>query len=123
MGSHDFKMNTVAPPPLIPAAVPNVHFSLTVVFITLYSLLFLIVYVELWMILYFKHRRFSYQTVFLYLCLLWAGLRTTLFSFYFRNTSTANYLCTFLYWLLYCFPVCLQFFTLCLLVLFFSKVI
>lgn len=113
----------ITPPSLKPASLPEVHLSLTIVYITLYSLLFLVVYVELWMILFYRHKRFSFQTVFLFLCLIWAGLRTTLFSFYFRNTSTANYLCTFFYWLLYCFPVCLQFFTLCLLVLFVAKVI
>ena len=113
---------TIAPPTIVPALSPEVHLSLTAIFTVLYTILFLVIYIQLWMILYYKHRRFSYQTVFLYLCLLWAGLRTTLFSFYFRNSVAANNLPAPLYWLLYCFPVCLQFITLCLLVEYFSQV-
>ena len=114
--------NSVTPPNIKPAVSPSVYLSLTVVYTSLYGLLFLIVYVQLWMILCYRHRRLSYQTVFLFLCLLWAGLRTTLFSFYFRNCHLANTLSFLPYWLLYCFPICLQFTTLCLLVLFFAQV-
>ena len=114
--------STIVPPPLKPALPPSVQLSLTIVYITLYGFLFLMIYVQLWMILIYKHRRFSYQSVFLFLCLIWAGLRTTLFSFYFRNCLLANTLPIFPYWLLYCLPVCLQFVTLCLLVLFFAQV-
>ena len=113
---------SVTPPDIKPAVSPTVYLSLTIVYTCLYGILFLIVYVQLWMILCYRHRRFSYQTVFLFLCLLWAGLRTTLFSFYFRNCLLANTLSVLPYWLLYCFPVCLQFTTLCLLVLFFAQV-
>ena len=115
-------LTTFTPPPLVPAISPSVHLGLTGVFITLYGFLFVFVYVQLWLVLYYKHKRFSYQTVFLGLCLLWAGLRTSLFSFYFNDTIVANNLTTVFYWLLYCFPVCLQFTTLCLLVLFFAQV-
>lgn len=115
--------STIVPPDLKPALPPNVHLSLTIVYMTLYGLLFFLIYIQLWMILYYKHRRFSYQSVFLFLCLIWAGLRTTLFSFYFKNCLLANKLSIFPYWLLYCFPVCLQFVTLCLLVLFFAQVV
>ena len=115
---------TIPPPPLNPALPPTVQLSLTACFTGLYAILFFAIYIQLWMILYYRHKRFSHQTVFLFLCLIWAGLRTTLFSFYFRDTDavTANNLPTPLYWLLYCFPVCLQFITLCLLVEFFAQV-
>jgi hypothetical protein len=110
------------PGTLTPALAPDVELSVTIVFITIYSLLFLYVYVQLWLIWYDRHKRFSYQTCFLFTCLIWSGLRTTLFSFYFQDCRVANQLPVMLYWLLYCFPVCLQFTMLCLLVLFFAQV-
>ncbi|XP_055719849.1 integral membrane protein GPR137C [Salvelinus fontinalis] len=107
----------------IRAAVPqSVELGLTIVYTILYSLLFVFVYLQLWLILRYGHKRFSYQSVFLFLCLLWSALRTTLFSFYFKNVVQANQLQPLPYWLLYCFPVCLQFFTLCLLNLYFAQV-
>ncbi|XP_055569807.1 integral membrane protein GPR137B isoform X2 [Falco biarmicus] len=48
---------------------------------------------------------------------------TVLFSFYFKDFVTANSLSPFIFWLLYCFPVCLQFFTLTLMNLYFTQVI
>ncbi|XP_064621751.1 G protein-coupled receptor 137Ba-like isoform X2 [Lineus longissimus] len=119
-----YKISTsIVSPTVQPALSPSVHLGLTWTYVILYSLLFLIVYVQLWMILYYKHKRFSYQTVFLFLCLIWAGLRMTLFSFYFFNCILANNLSMFPDWLLYCLPVCLQFITLTLLVLYFSQVV
>uniref|UniRef100_A0A8C6WK65 G protein-coupled receptor 137c n=1 Tax=Neogobius melanostomus TaxID=47308 RepID=A0A8C6WK65_9GOBI len=96
--------------------------DLTTVYTVLYSFLFIFVYLQLWLILHYGHKRFSYQSVFLFLCLLWAALRTTLFSFYFQNMVQANQLQPLAYWVLYCCPVCLQFFTLCLLNLYFTQV-
>lgn len=110
-------------PTIMPALSTSVHFGLTITFIVLYGFLFLFVYLQLILILWYRHKRFSYQSTFLFLCLIWAALRTTLFSFYFKNPVLANNLPTFLFWLLYCFPICLQFVTLCLLVLYFSQVI
>uniref|UniRef100_A0A671QKF1 G protein-coupled receptor 137c n=1 Tax=Sinocyclocheilus anshuiensis TaxID=1608454 RepID=A0A671QKF1_9TELE len=108
---------------LIHAAVPpSVQLGLTVLYTVLYSLLFVFVYLQLWLILHYGHKRFSYQSVFLFLCSLWSALRTTLFSFYFKNIVQANQLQPLPFWLLYCFPVCLQFFTLCLLNLYFAQV-
>uniref|UniRef100_H3CYB6 G protein-coupled receptor 137c n=1 Tax=Tetraodon nigroviridis TaxID=99883 RepID=H3CYB6_TETNG len=101
---------------------PTLELSLTAVYTVLYSFLFVFVYLQLWLILHYGHKRFSYQSVFLFLCLLWAALRTTLFSFYFKNVVQANQLQPLAYWLLYCCPVCLQFFTLCLLNLYFTQV-
>ncbi|XP_022529035.2 integral membrane protein GPR137C [Astyanax mexicanus] len=103
------------------AVSPQVQLALTAAYTALYSLLFFFVYSQLWLILHYGHKRLSYRSVFLFLCLLWSALRTTLFSFYFRNVSQASQLQPLPFWLLYCFPVCLQFFTLCLLNLYFAQ--
>ncbi|XP_021120333.1 integral membrane protein GPR137 isoform X1 [Heterocephalus glaber] len=108
---------------LVPALPPTVTLGLTAAYTTLYGLLFFSVYAQLWLVLLYGHKRLSYQTVFLALCLLWAALRTTLFSFYFRDTSRANHLGPLPFWLLYCCPVCLQFFTLTLMNLYFAQVV
>ncbi|RVE75302.1 hypothetical protein OJAV_G00015600 [Oryzias javanicus] len=104
------------------AISPTLELSLTIIYTVLYSFLFVFVYLQLWLILHYGHKRFSFQSVFLFLCLLWAALRTTLFSFYFKNVVQANQLQPLAFWLLYCCPVCLQFFTLCLLNLYFTQV-
>lgn len=111
----------VPPSPMKPAVAPSVELGVTVLYTCLYGGLFLVVYVQLWLLLLYRHKRWSYQSVFLFLCLFWAALRTTLFSFYFRNALAANHLPTPVYWLLYCFPVCLQFFTLSLFNLYFTQ--
>ncbi|KAM7389375.1 hypothetical protein PAMP_023359 [Pampus punctatissimus] len=111
------------PVPLRPAVAPTVQLGFTILYTTLYAGLFLVVYAQLWLLYLYRHKRWSYQSVFLFLCLLWAALRTTLFSFYFRNALEANHLHVALYWLLYCFPVCLQFFTLSLINLYFTQVL
>ncbi|XP_014905042.1 integral membrane protein GPR137 [Poecilia latipinna] len=110
------------PTPLRPAVAPSVQLGFTALYIALYGSLFLVVYVQLWLLFVYKHKRWSYQSLFLFLCLLWAGLRTTLFSFYFHNTAQANHLPTAAFWLLYCSPVCLQFFTFSLINLYFTQV-
>ncbi|XP_017577093.1 integral membrane protein GPR137C [Pygocentrus nattereri] len=117
---------SVADPPDEPsraaaAISPQVQLALTAVYTALYSLLFFFVYSQLWLILHYGHKRLSYRSVFLFLCLLWSALRTTLFSFYFRNVPQASQLQPLPFWLLYCFPVCLQFCTLCLLNLYFAQ--
>uniref|UniRef100_A0A668TQ64 Uncharacterized protein n=1 Tax=Oreochromis aureus TaxID=47969 RepID=A0A668TQ64_OREAU len=101
---------------------PYVKLGLTIAYTIFYSLLFAFVYAQLWLVLRYRHKRFSYQTAFLFLCLLWAALRALLFSFYFRDCVTANALGPFAFWLLYCFPVCLQFFTLSLMNLYCAQV-
>lgn len=108
---------------LVPALPPTVTLGLTAAYTALYALLFFSVYAQLWLVLLYGHKRLSYQTVFLALCLLWAALRTTLFSFYFRDTPRANRLGPLPFWLLYCCPVCLQFFTLTLMNLYFAQVV
>uniref|UniRef100_A0A3Q1G4Y4 G protein-coupled receptor 137B n=1 Tax=Acanthochromis polyacanthus TaxID=80966 RepID=A0A3Q1G4Y4_9TELE len=110
------------PPTISPAIPPYVKLGLTIAYTIFYSLLFAFVYAQLWLVLRYRHKRFSYQTAFLFLCLLWAALRALLFSFYFRDCVTANALGPFAFWLLYCFPVCLQFFTLSLMNLYCAQV-
>ncbi|XP_034445829.1 integral membrane protein GPR137B isoform X2 [Hippoglossus hippoglossus] len=110
------------PPTITPAIPPYVKLGLTIAYTIFYSLLFAFIYAQLWLVLRYRHKRFSYQTAFLFLCLLWAALRALLFSFYFRDCVTANALGPFAFWLLYCFPVCLQFFTLSLMNLYCAQV-
>ncbi|XP_073682143.1 G protein-coupled receptor 137Ba-like isoform X1 [Garra rufa] len=113
---------SLSPPTLSPAIPPYVKLGLTAAYTVFYSLLFAFIYAQLWLVLRYRHKRFSYQTAFLFLCLLWAALRALLFSFYFRDCVTANALGPFAFWLLYCFPVCLQFFTLSLMNLYCAQV-
>ncbi|XP_066505011.1 integral membrane protein GPR137 [Hoplias malabaricus] len=117
--------SSVPPPPLpiSPAMAPSVQLGVTIVYTCLYGSLFLIVYIQLWLLLLYRHKRWSYQSAFLFFCLFWAALRTTLFSFYFGDALAANHLPTPIYWLLYCCPVCLQFFTLSLINLYFTQVV
>lgn len=125
LASTSFPNSSTPPPPipLRPAIAPSVQLGFTALYTALYASLFLVVYVQLWLLYLLRHKRWSYQSVFLFLCLLWAGLRTTLFSFYFRNALQANHLPPAAYWLLYCCPVCLQFFTLSLINLYFTQVL
>ena len=110
------------PPTLQPSIPIKVHIGLTVVFTSLYALLFLLISLQLWLIKHYGHRKFSYQSVFLFACLLWASLRTVLFSFYFKDCSQTNMLEPFYSWLLFAFPVFLQYFMLNILVLYFVQV-
>ncbi|ROK15909.1 Integral membrane protein GPR137B [Anabarilius grahami] len=57
-------------PTFSPAVPPYVKLGLTVAYTVFYSLLFVFVYAQLWLVLRYRHKRFSYQTVFLFLCLL-----------------------------------------------------
>lgn len=106
-----------------PALPASVYMPLTIFLITFYAFLFVIVYVQLVLIWYYKHKRFSYQTSFLFLSLFWSALRIVLFSFYFNNADDANKLTFAFYYSLYCFPVFLQYSTLCLLAMYYGKVI
>ena len=117
------EMQDAIPSKLGPSLPLFVELGLTITFLELYGFLFGLVFIQLILILYYGHKRFSYQTVFLFTCLIWAGLRTTLFSFYINNTIEVDTMKIFCYWFFFSFPVCLQFYTLCLLVLYFAQVI
>lgn len=115
-------------PTITPAIIQplghQVKLGLTIAFTTLYGLLFLLILSQLLLILYYQHRRLSYQTVFLFSCLIWAALRTTLFSFYFKNCDCfiSNQLPAVVYWLFFAFPVYLQYNMLSILVFYFYLV-
>lgn len=111
------------------AAVPgSVQLALSVLHALLYAALFAFAYLQLWRLLLYRERRLSYQSLCLFLCLLWAALRTTLFSAAFSLSGSLPllrppaHLHFFPHWLLYCFPSCLQFSTLCLLNLYLAEV-
>lgn len=113
----------INPPTLKPSLpIQKVHLGLSVFFTAAYGLLFLHIYWQLWLILHYGHRRLSYQSIFLFACLLWAALRTALFSFYFKNYVETNSMAPFFNWLLFAFPVFLQYFMLNILVLYFVQV-
>ena len=123
LNRHVILSTTPRIPTLKPALSTKVEINITVVYTITFTVIFLFVYIQLWMIWYYRHKRTSYQTAFLFCSLFWSGLRTTLFSFYFNDCASANNLPLFWYWLLFCFPVCLQFVMLCLMILFFAQVI
>eukprot|EP00117_Sycon_ciliatum_P015580 scpid78939/ scgid15363/ Integral membrane protein GPR137B len=101
----------------------NAHLGITVTFTVLFGLLFFIIFVEMLLLLYYKHKLFSYQSVFLFVCLIWSGLRLELFTFYYSKTdSVITYLPTGAYFALFALPVLFQYGTLTLLVLYFSRV-
>uniref|UniRef100_A0A8D0GFB4 G protein-coupled receptor 137C n=1 Tax=Sphenodon punctatus TaxID=8508 RepID=A0A8D0GFB4_SPHPU len=107
-----------------PSIPSSVQLGLTVVHTALYASLFLFTYLQLWLLLYYREKRLSYHTLCLFLSLLWAALRTVLFSCYLQNSLQAPPLQQpFPHWLLYCFPVCLLFANLALLNLYFAEVI
>ena len=114
--------NNTNPATIVPAISHVTHLSLAIVFTTLFALLFLMIIVQLFLILYFGHRRLSYQSVFLFIYLIWAALRTTLFSFYFKNSAKADSLHAFPRWLLFALPIYLQFLTLSVLTVYLAKV-
>ena len=94
-------INNTNPATIVPAISHVTHLSLAIVFTTLFALLFLMIIVQLFLILYFGHRRLSYQSVFLFIYLIWAALRTTLFSFYFRDSAETDSFHAFPRWLLF----------------------
>lgn len=101
-----------------------IHYSVVIPVTTLVILLFVIVFIQLLLILYFEYKLLSYQTVFLGSILVWAGLRLVLYSFYYDKYSCqlVNHLSLPLNWFLIAFPQTIQFFTLALLVHYFGQV-
>ena len=102
---------------------PGVHLGVTITVTVLVALLFLAVYVQLMMVLCFGYKLISYQTVLLFDILIWAALRLTLYSFYFRCCGLIQQLNTGWGWLLVAFPSALQYISLAILVHYFGEVI
>ncbi|XP_074986098.1 integral membrane protein GPR137C isoform X2 [Caretta caretta] len=118
---------TVSAPPAgaMPAVPYPVALGLTVLHTALYGSLFLFAYLQLWLLLCAGEKRLSYRTLCLFLCLLWAALRTVLFAGSLPGAPPAAPLPRppFARWLLHCSPGCLLFASLCLLHLYFAEVI
>ncbi|XP_038261145.1 integral membrane protein GPR137C isoform X2 [Dermochelys coriacea] len=118
---------TVSAPPAgaMPAIPYPVELGLTVLHTALCASLFLFAYLQLWLLLCSGAKRLSYRTLCLFLCLLWAALRTVLFACYLPNALRAAPLPRqpFARWLLHCSPGCLLFASQCLLNLYFAEVI
>ncbi|XP_066480491.1 integral membrane protein GPR137C [Tiliqua scincoides] len=88
--------------------------------------LFLFAYLQLWLLLHYRERRLGYRPVGLFLCLLWAALRTVLFCCCLQGALRGGRLLPLPplpRWLLFCLPTCLLFAAACLLGLYFAEVI
>lgn len=99
--------------------------TVTAVFTTLHSVLFLFILVQIILTVYHRYKIFSYRMVVFLLCLSWAALRVVMFGLYFNPSlcSVAFDLSAALYWLLYALPVCFQFAALSLFALYFLQVV
>ena len=111
----------VSPANIAPIGV-SVHLGVTITVSVLVALLFLVVYVQLMMVLCFGYKLISYQTVLLFDILIWAALRLTLYSFYFRCCDLIQQLNIGWGWLLVAFPSALQYISLAILVHYFGEV-
>lgn len=112
-----------------PAATPALRLSVVVIITVLVGILYILIYVQL---LYILWRRLwfmiiSYQTAFLFVNLLWASLRLSLYTVYFAASNKECCELVFdlpdtFHWLLVNFPTFLQFLSLALLVHYFVAV-
>ena len=101
----------------------SIHLGVIVSITVMVALLFLFVYVQLAMVLCLGYKLFSYQTVLLFVILLWASLRLTLYStYYFHCCDLDEHLSAFPEWLLVSFPSALQFFSLAIIVHYYGQV-
>ena len=126
--SSDSQGNHVPWHPMHPSTKPALRLSVVVIITILVGILYILIYVQL---LYILWRRLwfmliSYQTAFLFVNLLWASLRLTLYTIYF---AASNDCCDLVFdipdtfhWLLVNFPTFLQFLSLALLVHYFGGV-
>ena len=115
---------TAADRTVSPVAVEtSVHLAVTITVTLFVGILFVVVYFQLCMVIYYGYRLVSYQTVLLFDILLWAALRLTLYSFYFYHCcGLVDRLSPFFTWFLVAFPSALQFITLALLVYYIGEV-
>uniref|UniRef100_A0A8C3SC74 G protein-coupled receptor 137C n=1 Tax=Chelydra serpentina TaxID=8475 RepID=A0A8C3SC74_CHESE len=123
---EDNARGTVSAPPAggLPAIPYPLELGLTVLHTALYAALFLFAYLQLWLLLCYGEKRLGYRPLGLFLCLLWAALRTLLFSCHLPGPRRGPPLQRqpFPRWLLYGSPGCLLFASLCLLNLYFAEV-
>lgn len=101
----------------------TVHLAVTITSIALCGGAFIFILLQLLLLLYYRHPRLSYQTLILFTALLWAALRTTLFSFYFEDRWLSDHFSTFPRWLLFALPVYLQYNVLNILLFYFLEVV
>ena len=111
-----------------PSKKPGLQLSVVVVITILVGILYILIFVQLLFILWrrFWFKLLSYQTAFLFVNLLWASLRLSLYAIYFASDGGCCELVfelpnTF-HWLLVNFPTFLQFLSLALLVHYFGGV-
>ena len=111
-----------------PSTTPALRLSVVVIITILVGILYILIYVQLLFILWRRlwFMLFSYQTAFLFVNLLWASLRLSLYTIYFASNDECCKLVfdlpnTF-HWLLVNFPTFLQFLSLALLVHYFGGV-
>lgn len=118
--------------PIIPSAEPALRLSVVITITSLVGILYILIYAQLLYILWcrFWFMIVSYQAAFLFVNLLWATLRLTLYTTYFTTVSSKKEGCELtldlpptLDWLLVNFPTFLQFLSLALLVHFFAGVL
>ena len=94
--------------------------GLAAFYIVAYGLVFFVSYAQLWIVFCYRCRRFSFQTNFLFLCLLWSTFRLTLFIFVAFDIQIPKNIS--LYWVFFRLPMCFQFFIFCLLTLYYAQV-
>lgn len=117
----DFPAPTSSIQPAIAVERP-LHLGITISITGLVGVLFVAVYFQLFMVLFFGYKLLTYQTVLLFDILLWAALRLTLYSFYYYNCcELVDHLPPFPDWLLVALPSALQFISLAVLVHFFGQ--
>lgn len=121
-GGMNPTIRPVSPESIISPIDIYVHLGVTVTVTVLVALLFLAVYVQLMMVLCFGYKLISYQTILLFDILIWAALRLTLYSFYFRCCDLIQALNVGWGWLLVAFPSALQYISLAILVHYFGEV-
>ncbi len=117
-------VSTTSAVPIQPWILVTVNAWLAVLFMCLFALLFLYVFAQLWLNLLGGNKRFSYQSCFLFLSLIYAALRCWLFSFFLDGlcpVELAEQL-PLLFVFLYSFPPALLYALLCLLTVYFAFV-
>lgn len=112
-----------------PSTKPALRLSVVVIITVLVGILYILIYVQLLFILWRRlwFMIISYQTAFLFVNLLWASLRLSLYTIYFASSTAACCELVFdlpdtFHWLLVNFPTFLQFLSLALLVHYFAGV-